>query len=278
MRIDAHQHFWRYSAKEYGWIDDRMAGLKRDFLPADLAPLLAATGFVGCVAVQARQTLEETNWLLDLAEQNDFVKGVVGWVDLCSPELPEQLERFAGHRKLKGVRHLVQDEPDDDFLLRHDFRMGVAKLAEYDLAYDLLLYPRHLPVAVQFVREFPEQRFVLDHIGKPQIADCLMEPWARDLNELAKFQNVHCKLSGMVTETRWKQWRAKDFRPFLDVVFAAFGTQRLMIGSDWPVCTLSGEYAVVMGAVIEYLNGLPTQGREMVLGRNCAQFYGIDGE
>ena len=252
-----------------------MATLKRDFLPRDLAPLLAASGFDGCIAVQARQSLEETRWLLELAERNDFIKGVVGWVDLCSAELPEQLERFAKHPKLVGARHLVQDEPEDEFMLRAEFRKGIARLAEFGLTYDLLLHPRHLPVAAKLVREFPEQRFVLDHIAKPSIADGLMQPWERDLRELAKFENVYCKLSGMVTEARWGQWSGKDFKPYLDVVLEAFGAERLMMGSDWPVCTLSGNYADVMGIVLKWMETMPAASREEVLGGNCARFYGV---
>src|SRR5579872_3113934 len=177
MKLDAHQHFWKYSPAEYGWIGESMAGLKRDFLPEHLQPLLKAEGFDGSVAVQARQSLEETRWLVELAEQNDFVKGVVGWVDLRSPELDAQLKRFAGHPKLVGVRHVVQDEPDDEFMLRPEFRRGIARLAEYGLAYDVLIYVTHLPAALKLVRDFPEQRFVLDHIAKPLIADGRIEPW-----------------------------------------------------------------------------------------------------
>ncbi len=276
MRLDAHQHFWQYSPAEYGWITDGLATLKRDFLPLDLAPLLAKSGFNGCVAVQARQSLEETQWLLGLARQNDFVKGVVGWVDLRSVKLTEQLECFAGDEKLVGVRHIVQDEPDDEFMLGAEFRRGLARLAGYGLTYDLLLHPRHLPVAVQVVREFPELRFVLDHIAKPAIAAGTLSPWAEDLRELARFDNVWCKLSGVVTETNWKRWKPADFRPYLDVVFEAFGVERLMIGSDWPVCTLSADYEATIGLVTDYVAQLPAKAREAVLGGNCARFYGIE--
>ena len=257
---------------------EEMAGLKQDFLPRDLAPLLAANGFDGCIAVQARQRLEETRWLLELAEKNDFVKGVVGWLDMCSAELPEQLEIFAKHPKLVGVRHLVQDEPDDEFMLRAEFRRGISRLAEYRLAYDLLLHPRHLPVAAKLVREFPEQQFVLDHIAKPSIATGLLSPWDRDLRELARFENVYCKLSGMVTEAKWRQWKAADFEPYLNVVLDAFGAERLMIGSDWPVCTLSAEYGDAMRIVSEFVDKLPSADRAGVLGGNCARFYRVGDE
>jgi L-fuconolactonase len=275
MRIDAHQHFWKYSPAAYSWISDAMPELKRDFLPADLKPLLDANAFESSIAVQARQDLDETLWLLDLANQNEFIKGVVGWVDLRSQELPVMLEHLANQPKLVGVRHILQDEPDDQFMLRPDFRRGIARLAEHGLTYDLLLHPRHLANAVHLVQEFPKQRFVLDHIAKPRIADGLMEPWAREIRELAKFENVWCKLSGMVTEARWKRWKPEDFRPYLDVVFEAFGRERLMIGSDWPVCTLSAGYSETMRLVTQYAKDLPPQQLESLLGGNCTRFYGL---
>ncbi len=276
MRIDAHQHFWKYVPAMYGWISDAMPDLKRDFLPDDLKPLLAANGFDGSIAVQARQDQDETLWLLDLAHRNDFIKGVVGWVDLCSPELPIILDQFADQSKLVGVRHILQDEPDDEFMLRRDFRRGIARLAEQGLTYDLLLHPRHLPVAVKLVQEFPQQRFVVDHIAKPRIADSLMEPWGRDIRELAKFENVWCKLSGMVTEARWKRWSPHDFRPYLDIVFEAFGPQRLMVGSDWPVCTLSARYDETIRLIAEYLKDLLPQQRDSIQGNNAAHFYNLE--
>jgi L-fuconolactonase len=275
MRIDAHQHFWKYSPALYGWISDAMPELKQDFLPENLQPLLAAEGFDGSIAVQARQDLDETQWLLELANQNDFIKGVVGWVDLSSSELPHVLDRLANNLKFVGVRHLLQDEPDDEFMLRPEFRRGISRLAEHGLAYDLLLHPRHLPIAAQLVNEFPQQRFVLDHIAKPGIAAGLLKPWDRDIRELAKFENVCCKLSGMVTEAQWKQWKPEDFRPYLDVVFEAFGTERLMIGSDWPVCTLSAGYSDTIGLIEKLIGDLPLQQRNSVLGNNCARFYNL---
>ena len=254
---------------------DKMGALKHDFLPADLEPLLKSIDFDGCVAVQARQSLEETEWLLDLAQRHSFIKGVVGWVDLQSEKLSEQLQKFSGHRKLAGVRHVVHDEPDDHFMLRPQFRYGIAQLQEFGLTYDLLLFPKHLPVAAQLVEEFPQQPFVLDHIAKPGIAEAAISPWQDDLRRLAKFPNVFCKLSGMVTEARWKQWQPVDFQRYLDVVVDAFGASRLMIGSDWPVCTLSGDYAAVMNIVIDYVKQFPPDTQAAILGDNCAGFYGI---
>jgi len=276
MRIDAHQHFWKYSAAEYEWISDEMGALKRDFLPHDLRPLLDANGFAGSIAVQALQSVRETEWLLALAAQNPFILGVVGWVDLCSREVRADLKRLSSNRKLVGVRHVVQGEPDDAFMLRADFRKGIALLAEFDLRYDLLLYPRHLPVAVKLVEKLPEQTFVLDHIAKPLIADGVLAPWAQDIAELAKYPNVWCKLSGMVTEARWRAWKPADFRPYLDVVFSAFGTERLMIGSDWPVCTVSASYAETIVLVTDYLRGLAEDDFERIRGQNCARAYGLE--
>lgn len=278
LRIDAHQHFWKYSAAEYEWIDDRMAVLRRDHLPRDLKPLLQASGFDGSIAVQARQSLEETRWLLELATQNDFIRGVVGWVDLRSAAVQNTLSEFARNRRLVGVRHIVQGEADDEFMLREEFCRGIGLLREFGLVYDLLLYPRHLPVAVKLVQQFPEQAFVLDHIAKPGIADGVLEPWARDIHQLARFPNVSCKLSGMVTEAKWKQWTHADFRPYLDVVLEVFGPTRLMIGSDWPVCAVSADYAATMGIVGDYLKPLAVEERNGILGGNCVRVYGIEAE
>ncbi len=254
---------------------EQMAGLKRDFLPLDLKPLLQSFDFDGCIAVQARQNLEETRWLLELADQYDFIAGVVGWVDLRSPRLPEQLQMFAREPKLVGVRHVVHDEADDCFMLGVEFRRGIAQLRSYDLTYDLLLFPRHLPVALKLVEEFPDQPFVLDHIAKPAIAEKRISPWREDLRELAKFRQVYCKLSGMLTEAQWRQWQASDFERYLDIVMEAFGPERVMIGSDWPVCTLSGDYGAAMQIVIDYVQRFPLTVRTGILGENCAKFYGL---
>jgi L-fuconolactonase len=274
LRIDAHQHFWTYEPREYEWIDESMDVLRRDFLPADLEPELKRTGFDGCIAVQARQTLEETRWLLELAEQFPFVQGVVGWVDLRSPELRALLESFEGNRKLAGVRHMVQSEADDRFLLRPDFLRGIAMLEEFGLTYDILIYTKHLGVAAEFVSKFPRQRFVLDHLAKPPIKSGALNEWAKGIREPAKFPNLYCKLSGLVTEADWKTWKSQQITQCLDVAFECFGADRLMIGSDWPVCTLAAPYARVMGIVTEYVQERCTaQEREAVLGGNAAKFW-----
>ena len=276
MRLDSHQHFWKYNPAHQVWMTDAMAVLRRDYLPGELQPILEVIGFDGTIAVQARQMTEETEWLLKLADEHDFIKAVVGWVDLRSPKLREQLERYSKHPKLVGVRHVVHDEPDDHFMLLPEFRRGLAQLGEFDLTYDLLLFPKHLPVAVKLVTEFPDQLFVLDHIAKPGIRECQVSPWKEDLKRLAEFPNVFCKLSGMVTEAKWKQWQPEDFRRYLDLVIESFGTDRVMIGSDWPVCTLSGDYASTMRIVIDYAQQFSAKVRDDILGDNCARFYRLN--
>ena len=275
MHIDSHQHFWRYNAAQHVWMTDDMAVLRRDFLPNDLAPLLKSAGFDGTIAVQARQIREETDWLLALSDQYDFIQGAVGWVDLRAENVRDQLQRYAGHPKFKGVRHIVHDEPDIEFMLLPEFRRGIGLLEEFGLTYDLLLRPVHLSVARQLVSQFPNQPFVVDHLAKPLIADQKLSPWREELKSLAKFDNVYCKLSGMVTETNWRVWRSEEFTAYLNIVLDAFGPQRVMIGSDWPVCTLSGEYREVMDVVIDYVQPLPHDIREEILGGNCTRFYGV---
>jgi L-fuconolactonase len=273
MHIDAHQHFWIYDPREYEWIDGTMAPLRRDFLPADLQRELEREGFQGSVAVQARHSLQETRWLLELAGQFSFILGVVGWVDLRSPQVRKDLQALAQNPKLVGIRHIVQSESDDHFLLQPDFLRGISLLAEFDLAYDILIYPKHLTVAAEFVRRFPEQRFVLDHLAKPEIKSGTINAWKKGIAELAAYANVYCKLSGLVTEADWSRWRVEDMRPYLDIAFERFGTNRLMIGSDWPVCTLAGSYSRVMGLVKDYLSGHSEQEREAVLGSNAKRFW-----
>lgn len=277
MNIDAHQHFWLFNKEEFDWIDNRMPILQQDHLPADLQPELIRAGFSGSVVVQARQTLEETRWLLQLAAENSFIKGVVGWVDLCSENnLTRQLDEFSKSRKFAGVRHVVHDEPDDHFMLREDFMNGISLLKEFNLTYDLLLFPKHLSVAEALVSRFPEQKFVLDHISKPFIKDHIFSPWKEDIFRLAEHKNVWCKLSGMVTEADWQYHKPEDFHPYLDIVFEAFGTDRLMIGSDWPVCLLAGKYQDVTGIVKSYISGMSAKIQQKILGGNCIDFYALD--
>jgi L-fuconolactonase len=277
MRIDSHQHFWHYTPDDYPWISDAMPVLKRDYLPADLKPLLAESGLEGSIVVQARQTLEETEWLLRLADAHDFIKGVVGWVDLCSQNVETQLKQFTQHPKFRGVRHIVHDEPDDQFMLRPDFLHGLGLLAGYNLTYDLLLFPKHLPVALEVVQQFPNQRFVLDHIAKPDIKNQIVSSWDEGIRRLAALNNVVCKVSGLVTEAAWRSWKAEDFTQYLVVVFECFGPDRLMFGSDWPVSLLSADYAEVVAIVNGYLRSrrYTADLTDKIFGGNAAAFYGI---
>jgi L-fuconolactonase len=275
MKIDTHQHFWKYNDRDYVWMSAAMGKLRRDHLPADLLPLIKTAGIAGTIAVQARQTLEESAWLLQLAEENTFIRGVVGWVDLCSDRVAEQLEQFCRHPKFCGVRHVVHDEPDDEFMLRKGFLRGLRQLETFGLTYDLLLFPRHLRIACEVVSRFPNQLFVLDHIAKPPVQTGAMEPWAHDLKQLAAFPNVFCKISGLVTETRWDSWTAQDFEPYIDVVLNAFGANRLMLGSDWPVCTLAADYKSVIELETGYINRLSDDEQNAILGGNSIKFYSI---
>jgi L-fuconolactonase len=276
MHIDAHQHFWRYSPAEYEWIDDSMAVLRRNFLPRDLKPELKNNGFQGSVAVQARQTLEETRWLLDLAERSAWILGVVGWVDLRSPDVRSQLQALARNPKLVGIRHIVQSEPDDRFLLQPEFLRGISVLEEFDLAYDILIYSQHLPVAADFVERFPRQRFVLDHLAKPPIKSGRIDSWAEGISRLAAFPNVFCKLSGLVTEADPQHWDAQQIVPFLDVAFQCFGPDRLMIGSDWPVCLVAASYARAIEVVKSYLRQNTPECQDRVLGGNAQRFWRLE--
>ena len=273
MKIDSHQHFWTYNSSEFDWISNEMKILQKNYLPDQLQSELISIGFDGSIVVQARQSLEETKWILNLAEQNNFIKGVVGWVDLCSPGVEEQLVQFSGNPKLVGVRHVIHDEVDDNFILREDFLKGIKCLKKFGLTYDILVFPRHLPNTIQFVSQFPEQVFVLDHIAKPLIKDKKVYPWKEDIEELARHKNVYCKLSGMVTEADVKNWKQEDLIPYLYIIFSAFGPNRLMIGSDWPVCRLAGTYKQVMEVVLDYIETYPDEDKNKILGENALKAY-----
>ena len=253
-----------------------MAALRRDFLPHDLKPELERNNFQASVAVQSRQTLEETHWLLDLAECSPWILGVVGWIDLRSPDVRSQLKAFARNPKLVGVRHIVQSEPDDRFLLQPDFLRGVSVLEEFDLTYDILIYTKHLPVAAEFVQRFPHQRFVLDHLAKPPIRNGKIDPWAQGISRLAAFPNVFCKLSGLVTEADWQHWKPEQIIPFLDVAFESFGPDRLMIGSDWPVCLVAASYARTVEVVESHLLQKYPDCKDRVLGGNAQRFWRLE--
>jgi len=274
--IDAHHHLWRYSPREYGWITPDMEVLQRNFLPADLAHEMSTAGVDGSVVVQARQTVTETSWLLDLAEKSPSILGVVGWVPLMDNDLPQILKQFAGRSKLKGVRHVIQDEPEDDFILRQDFNRGVARLLDTGLVYEILVHPRHLPFAASFVAQHPHQSFVLDHLAKPPIRTAGLQPWHDDLRRLADFPNISCKLSGMVTEADWATWTLDDLLPYLDVALEAFGPERLMAGSDWPVCLLASSYKRWWAALHQWCTGLTSQQCAQILGITARRVYQLD--
>jgi L-fuconolactonase len=274
MKIDAHQHFWCYDAAQYPWIPAGSA-LHRSWLPADLAAIQSPLGLDGSVAVQARQVVAESDWLLGLADADARVKAVVGWVDLRSADVASDLGRLARHPKFAGVRHVVQEEADDLFMVRPEFVRGIAQLAALRLTYDILIFPKQLPAALELVAKFPDQPFVLDHIAKPHIKDGTLSPWREQIRELAAAGNVMCKVSGMVTEANHGGWQSADFRPYLDVVFEAFGAERIMWGSDWPVCLFAASYEQTLRLVEDYTSGLSAQQKAAVFGGNCARFYGI---
>ena len=274
MRIDAHQHFWRYDPAAFDWIDEPMAALRRDFLPRHLAPEMAAAGVDACVAVQATHTLDETRWLLGLCDAYPFVAGVVGWADLQAADVEAQLAGLA-HPRLVGIRHIAQSEPDDRFLLRPSFCRGIRALGERGLAYDILIYPRQLPAAIELAGRFPTQRFVLDHLAKPPIRTGAIDEWSRLLWELAAAPHVCCKLSGLVTEADWRRWQPEDIHPYLDVAFECFGADRLMAGSDWPVCTVAADYSRTMAVVSDYLDHRAPAERDAVLGGTARRFWDL---
>lgn len=272
-RIDTHQHFWRYSATDYAWIDERMTSLRRDFLPDDVWPAMERAGFDASIAVQARQTPDETAALLAFADRHPWIVGVVGWVNLEADDVEDQLAAAARHPKLVGVRHIVQDEPDDRFLLRKSFCRGVGLLEQFGLTYDILVYPKHLPVVAEFLGRFPHQRFVLDHLAKPDIRSGTFTRWADALRAVAAHPHVMAKLSGLVTEASWSGWTPADLSPCLDVAFDLFGSDRLMVGSDWPVCTLAADYGRTMAVFADYLSARSEAERVAVLGGNAERFW-----
>jgi L-fuconolactonase len=275
MKIDSHQHFWRYNPTRDAWITDAMSVLKRDFLPEDLAAEFRTYGIDASVAVQTDQSEEESLFLLGLAKSNPLIAGVIGWVDLASTAIDERLQFYSWYEKLCGFRHIAQAEPDDHFLMRPDFVRGISRLQQFGFTYDILIYPRQLPAAIELVSKFPEQRFVIDHLAKPEIKSKKSEFWAKHLRQIAESPNVYCKLSGLVTETDWRNWKPADFTPYLDVVFDVFGTDRLMFGSDWPVCLLAASYGQVKQIVEDYVRGFTAEQTENIFGGNAIRFYGL---
>jgi L-fuconolactonase len=273
LKLDSHQHFWKYSDAEYGWIDD--PALRRDFLPDNLHKELQAAKIDGSISVQARQSIAETEWLLSLAGKYPFLKGVVGWVPLTSPTVEGEIEKFAANKKLKAVRHVVQDEKDDRYILREDFNAGVALLDQHGLAYDILIFDRHLPYAIQFVDRHPKQRFIVDHIAKPRIRDGAVMPWRDNLREMAKRPNVWCKISGVVTEADHKHWTEAQLRFYIDTAIDAFGPKRVMFGSDWPVCLSATTYKGWTDLMHRATEKLSEPERASIFGGSAAEAYRI---
>jgi L-fuconolactonase len=273
MRIDSHQHFWKYNAVRHSWITDEMSLLKRDFIPENLDEERKANRIDATIAVQADPSEDETLFLLQLAERNSSIAGVVGWIDLCSPQAAQRARFFSQFAKLRGFRHIAQDEPDDRFLVREDFVRGIACLRQFNFTYDILIYPKQLPAALELVSHFPEQRFVIDHMAKPEIKARNRSAWAVLMQKVAAHPNVYCKISGLVTEADWHQWKKEDFHPYFDVVFDAFGPKRLMFGSDWPVCLLAASYQQVVGIVEDYVQDCAADIKEKIFGGNATEFY-----
>ena len=274
MIIDSHQHFWKYDPHRDSWIDENMKTLRRDFLPKDLAPILERNGINGCIAVQADQSEHETEFLLSLTKNNSFIKGVVGWVDLRADNIEERLAHYSSNNLLKGVRHIVQAEPDD-FMLGEKFKYGISLLTQFGLTYDILVFPPQLPATIQFVNKFPSQKFVIDHMAKPNIKKGEMVAWKNNMEELAKSPNIYCKISGLVTEADWKKWKKEDFSPYLDLIFKAFGTNRIMFGSDWPVCKLAAEYHQQLEIIESYISSFSSEDKKKIMGENTIRFYNI---
>jgi L-fuconolactonase len=275
MRIDAHQHFWRFDPVRDSWITNEMSVLRIDFMPADLSPLLAQNGFGGCVAVQADQSEKETGFLIQLARENDFIKGVVGWVDLQADTIADRLAYYKQFNIVKGFRHILQGESQRDLMLHPRFKNGVAALQQFDFTYDILIFPDQLKYANELVAELPAQKFVIDHLAKPYIKDRKTDPWREDLLLIAQHNNVYCKISGLVTEADWKNWGKDDFKFYMDAVVEAFGIDRIMFGSDWPVCLLAASYKQTLDIVLDYFSSFSEEEQQKVFGQNAVRFYNL---
>ncbi len=275
MRIDAHQHFWKYDSFHHAWINESMYPIRKDFMPGDLWPILKENNIDGSIAVQALQSETETEFLLACAEKNAFIKGVVGWLNLLSKNVEERLLHYSKNKLFKGVRHIVQAEADE-FMLQPDFQYGLSKLEPNNLTYDILIFPHQLKAACVLVKKFPLQKFVVDHLAKPLIKDGIIDGWKQDIEELAKFPNVHCKVSGFATEADKESWEPSHFKPYLDIIFNAFGTDRILYGSDWPVCLLAADYREQLGVVESYIENFSEEDKKKVMGENAVTFYALE--
>ena len=272
-RIDAHNHFWKFDPIRDSWINDDMKVIQKDFLPPDLEIILERNNFDGCVVVQSDQSEEENAFQLKNAEEFDFIKGIVGWVDLQSENVEERLQYYSQFKKLKGFRHVLQGEPVRDMMLKPAFLNGISYLKQYNFTYDILIFPDQLQYIPAFVSQFPGQPFVIDHIAKPNIKERKIDDWKKDIETVAKFENVYCKISGMVTEADWKNWTKEDFAPYMDVIFEAFGTGRIMFGSDWPVCLVAASYEEVVGIVEDHFSSYSKDEQEKIFTGNATKFY-----
>ncbi len=273
LRIDSHQHFWQFNEKKQKWIDEEMAVLRSDFLPQQLLPLLHKTGIEGCIAVQADESEAENIFLLKLAEKNNFIKGLIGWLDFLDPGLEDKMNFYSQFKLVKGFRYVLQDKAQRDMMLGDVFKSNVQKLAKYNFTYDLLIFRDQLAHATELVNLFPDQIFILDHMAKPQIETGEIETWRKDIQAFSKHENVYCKVSGMVTEANWKDWKQEDFAPYLDTVFNAFGPERLLFGSDWPVCNLAGGYEKALEVVKGYTSSLTAIEQAGFWGGNAKKCY-----
>ena len=273
--IDSHQHFWHYTVPDFAWLNEDMHQLRCDFLPEHLQPILHQNHVAGCIAVQARQSLQETHWLLELAHSHTFIKGVVGWVNLCSADIDAQLLQLSRQKKLVGFRHILQAETPE-YMLQPAFINGISHLAKYHFTYDILVYPRHLKAAIELVQRFPQQQFVLDHLAKPHIQSGEIAEWEKDILQLAKHSNVSCKISGMVTEADWQQWKTSDLLPYLDVIKNCFGPRRILFGSDWPMCLLATSYRDWLQLLLNYFASSPEAELKDFFALNAQSIYGIE--
>jgi len=275
MRIDSHQNFWKYDANRDSWINDSMKILRNDFLPSDLEPLLQENNIEACIAVQADQSEDETTYLLKLADENDFIKGVIGWVDLKKWDVEKRLTYFCENKKFKGVRHILQDEAND-FVLNNEFQNGISVLNKFNLVYEILIYPAQLTNIISLVNDFPNQIFVLDHMAKPNIKDQKIDSWQKDITTLAKADNVYCKISGLVTEAHWKDWKPEDFKPYLDIIFASFSVDRVLFGSDWPVSLLAANYDEVLKIINDYIRNFSDEDKNKIFFKNAVKVYQLE--
>lgn len=275
MVIDSHQHFWKYEPVKHSWIDDDMSVIRRDFLPSDLAKVYQENSIDGCVAVQADQTQEETDFLIDLASINNFIKGIVGWVDLRAENIENVLEKYSTDKIVKGFRHVVQGEADHNFLLRPNFSRGISLLEKHNFTYDILVFPHQLGSVLEFVKKFPHQKFVIDHIAKPYIKDGYFEGWATMMTAIGKHENVSCKMSGMVTEADFITWTPEQIHPYMDTALEAFGSKRILFGSDWPVCLVAGNYSKIKKLTTDFISQLSKIEQNSIMGNNAIEFYNL---